>query len=379
MIRTSVCAGPWDFVGDAGAAERFAAFGADSVSVAAAYHSVRAATPRHQMRRFMESPHSALYLPTRPEKWQGVRLQPSSALSWMGVDDAFGQAQAALTEVGVRTVGWVVLTHNDAPAGPLDNELNVKTAFGDALSYALCPSSDDVLEYCATLVSAVAETGIDEIMLEAVGQVGFDHGGAHDKTSGADWSALDRALLSVCCCVSCAAALREVGIDMNDVAAAIRSAVGRGLESMEEALGEYAKPVLAARLTSTSRLHAAVVEAARAGGVHRLTSHVGLSPWAASSFSPMPPGAVDLDAIVLSDSTVATLDASAIAALKSERQTGIAAYVSVLPPVSPKDLLERWEGFIRNGVDEMVVYHGGLVSENRASAVTDALKHIALL
>lgn len=383
MIRTSVCAYPWDIIGDPEAAERFAglvAGSAGTVSLAAAYHGVRAATPQHARHRFVEAPHSALYLPLRDDHWSGHRLRPASSAAWTGDDDAFGTARAALTAAGVPTAAWVVLTHND-PISPDDRqrELRVRTAFGDTLAHALCPSSDDVLAYCVTLVSEVAATGVEELMLEAVSQMGFEHGGGHEKTAGADWSTVDVALLSICCCGSCAALLHDKGVDVTALATVIRSAFGSGVRSLEEALGEFTEPVLALRQWTTTRLLNAVTSAARSLGVTRISAHAGLDPWATSSFSPLGPGPVPVESMVLSDATVNALSPSSIATLSAEGGASVAGYVSALPPVAAEALTARWGDLIESGVEELVVYHGGLISAPRAEAVAAALDHVSRL
>jgi hypothetical protein len=381
MIRTSICAYPWDIIGDHGAAERFAALVAGSagtVTLAAAYHGVRAATPQHASHRFVDAPHSALYLPVREDHWKGHRLRPASSAAWTGDDDAFGTARSALTAAGVPTAAWVVLTHND-PIGfeERQDDLRVRTAFGDSLTHALCPSSDDVLTYCVALVSEVAATGVGELMLEAVSQLGFEHGGGHEKTAGADWSAVDVALLSICCCGSCATLLGGKGVDVDVLATVIRGAVGSGAVSLEEALGEFAEPVLALRQWTTTRLLNAVTSAARSLGVARISAHAGLDPWATSSFSHLGPGVLPLDAVVLSDATVTALSPSSITTLRAEGGASVAGYVSALAPVAAESFVARWGALVESGVDELVVYHGGLISARRAAAVAAALDHVS--
>lgn len=380
MIRTSVCAGPWDILGDPGAAERFAKFGADSVTLAAAYHAVRAATPQHSARRFVEATHSALYLPVRDQAWRGQRLRPASSASWTGDENAFGTARDALSSAGVRTAGWVVLTHNDPAAIDLGTAgLRVHNAFGDRLSHALCPSSDEVVEYCATLASEVAATGVDEIMLESIGQLGFEHVGTHDKTTGADWTAVDVALLSICCCAACVRLLNDTGIDTDAMASVIRSTVGSGVASVQDALGELAPALLALRQSRTRTLLSTVADAARSAGAKRVTAHAGLNPWATSSFSPVGPGPLPLDALVLSDSTVNDLSSTEISTIAAESGASVAGYVSALPPLEPDGLTDRWGTLADRGVRELVVYHGGLISAARASAVTDAIAAVTAI
>lgn len=381
MVQTSVCAAPWDIIGDPSAADRFASLvagSAGSVCLAASYHGVRAATPQHARHRFIEAPHSALYVPVREDAWRGHRLRPSSSFAWTGQDDAFGTARAALTAAGIRTSAWVVLTHHDPTGAEVAQDgVRVRTAFGDQLNHALCPSSDDVLRYCRTLVSEVAATGVEEIMLEAVSQLGIDHGGIHEKTSGADWTPVDIALLSICCCSCCAALFTEMGVDSQELASVIRASVGSGAPTIEDALGHFAAAVLALRQRTTARMLAAAVSAAREQGGCRISAHAGLDPWATSSFSPFGQGPLALDALVLSDATANKLSASEIAQIAAQNEVAVAGYVSALPPLAPEGLAQRWSALIDRGIGELVVYHGGLISADRARAVAAALDQLA--
>ncbi len=68
-MSVSFCAYPWDLIDDPGAVARVRAAGADGVAIAAAYHSVRAATPLHPRHRIVDARSAALYLPVREGAW----------------------------------------------------------------------------------------------------------------------------------------------------------------------------------------------------------------------------------------------------------------------------------------------------------------------
>jgi hypothetical protein len=231
----------WDLVGDDSAAARIADLGVETASVQAAYHSVRAFTPFHPRHRVVHAQHAAAYFRLRPERWTG-RLRPL-APSW-GVpdDDPFGTAAAALTAAGLRVEAWIVLTHSSALASA-NPDLAVRNAYGGTYAYALCPAHADVREYALGLVREVSEQypEVAALALEACGWLGFDHGSHHEKTSGADLSAVARSLLSVCLCPACEAAL---GLDAEQLAADIRAAVDAEVqhgispgESLDAAIG----------------------------------------------------------------------------------------------------------------------------------------------
>jgi len=175
-------------------------------------------------------------------------------------------------------------------------------------------------------------------------------------------SSVDEDLLSICTCAAC---------DQDpELAGAIRRAVGSGAESVEEALGDLAGPVLAGRRAATRRMLDAVADAA--GGA-RLTVHAGLDRWGTGSFTTFGPGPLPVDALILSDPAAGALDAEAVAALASGSGAAVGAYVQAMPPQDPDGLAERWQALARAGITEFVIYHGGLLSAARSAAAAAAL------
>lgn len=142
MVRHGAFAYTWDLVGDPAAAARFADLGIDTVTLQAAYHSVRATTAWHPSHRVVHADHAAAYFRLRPERWRGLRpLAPT----W-GVDDEdrFGTASAALAAAGLRTEAWVVLTHSSV-LGRSEPSLAVRNAYDEVFSYALCPAQPSTI------------------------------------------------------------------------------------------------------------------------------------------------------------------------------------------------------------------------------------------
>ncbi len=71
---------PWDLLGDPDAVPRLLAAGLEQVRVAAAYHSVRAATPPHPRHRFVLAETSALYRPLREAAWAASFSVPGALI-----------------------------------------------------------------------------------------------------------------------------------------------------------------------------------------------------------------------------------------------------------------------------------------------------------
>ncbi len=105
---------PWDLLGDPDVVPRLVEAGFEHVTVAAAYHGVRAATPQHPQHRFVVAETAALYRPVRDSTWGARRLRPFGA-PWTGADDSFRAAVEALHAHGVGVSAWVVSDPQQRP------------------------------------------------------------------------------------------------------------------------------------------------------------------------------------------------------------------------------------------------------------------------
>ncbi|MFJ6674045.1 hypothetical protein ACIQMJ_23285 [Actinosynnema sp. NPDC091369] len=370
MVTTVAHVYPWDVVGDPAAVDRIASLGVDAVALAASYHTVRAATPFHPSHRMVDARHAAFYLPVREEAWRGKRLVPAEP-SWMGSADSYTEASDALRAAGLPVYAWTVLTHSSR-LGDAHPDVAVRNAFGDLYPYALCPSNEDVVEYARTLVSEVLALGRpDGIVLEACGPLGFFHGGHHEKTDGADWSAVQQKLLSLCFCGGC---VRRYD-DPEGLRALVRAGVDNGVGSVEEALGAQADSVRSVRTDLSRSLRRDLVGLIRSTSPStRIAAHATADPWGTGPFATVA-GGVDADVDVLTVTCWPGVDASlpAIRALRAEADVRTAAYVLALPP-KPADgdeLLKEWLAYAEAGVQEFHLYHAGLASPARL----DALRH----
>jgi hypothetical protein len=192
---------PWDVIDDPGFTDRAQSLGITKVAIAAAYHTARAATPLHPEHRIVDARTAALYRPVSEPAWAGARLVPAAA-AWVDAEDPFGEAARTVAEAGLELAAWIVLTHSSR-LGEAHPDLAVVNCFGEAYPYALCPRNAEVREYAATLAAeAVRDTPVSTVILEACGQLGFTHGGHHEKSDGA-YDAATQQLLSICCCAAC--------------------------------------------------------------------------------------------------------------------------------------------------------------------------------
>ncbi|GAA4730992.1 hypothetical protein [Phytohabitans rumicis] len=348
---------PWDVLGDPAFPARVANLGVDTVVLAAAYHSVRAATPLHPSRRIVDAPYAALYRPVREPAWHGRRLVPAVPV-WLSNQDPYGAAAAALRAAGLRVSAWVVLTHNTR-LGTLNPDVAVVNCFGEPYRYALCPAHAEVRDYAALLaVEAVHGTDPDEVSLEACGQLGAGHASHHDKTGGA-WSPRQAQLLSVCCCTACRASWAALGLDPAAVVAALRRSTVDASVVDEAALAA----LLAVRHRIAAELRAHVVAALREAAPRaRIVLHADPDPWATGPLPGLAPGvAPDVDGLLVSCWSAGEERVAAATA------TGLPvdAYVTVLDPADPAELPGRVKRLREAGASRLSLYHLGLAPPDR--------------
>jgi len=377
-VRAGAYLYPWDVDGDPAAADRVAGLGLTGVSLAAAYHAVRAVTPFHPGHRIVTRDAAVYYQPD-PDRWSGAVLRPAVA----GPPGSFERAAGALRAAGLGVTAWVVLTHNSRLAADAPG-CAVRNAFGDRYPWALCAGSAAVRKYAARLAAEVAALdGVDGIELEACGWYGFEHGSAHDKTGGmtgragpagtgaGDW------LLSLCFCGGCRAVYAAAGADPDKLAAQVRTAADGG-----PALpGDAAEVLDRTRAVAAQQLLGEVTSAVRAAAPGRpVLLHTDPDPRATGSnpgydlAAACGPDGVDGVLLGCGDQERA---ASLVAAAAGAVPAG-APVVAVLQAVAglggdPASLPAQAAAVGAAGATELRFYHAGLAAASDLAAIRSAL------
>lgn len=223
-MRTSAFLYPWDVVGDPGAAARVADLGVQQVTLAAAYHSTRALTPRHPSRRVVTAGHAAVLYPPDAGRWAGRALRPYTQ-SWVESEDAYAEAAQALAGAGLDVHSWVVLAHNSR-LGAEHPDTSVVNAYGDRYPWAPCIAQPAVRAYLVDLAAeAAARDGARGTELESCGWYGFAHLHAHDKVGGVGLGDAAQYLMSLCFCPDCRAGYGGQGVEAEELRLAVRGAL----------------------------------------------------------------------------------------------------------------------------------------------------------
>lgn len=362
---------PWDVDGDPAAPDRIAGLGLAGVTLAAAYHAVRAVAPFHPRHRIVTRDAAVYYRPG-PARWRGSTARPARLRPAVSRPaGSFERAAAALRGRGLTVTAWAVITHNDRLAAAVPSAA-VRNAFGDVYPWALCLASPAVRDYAVCLASEVAALAeADAAEFEACGWYGVEHASAHDKTAGAA-SGAAQWLLSVCFCGACRREYAAAGADPAWLAARVRAAVDL---PEDVALPGAAAGILASvRAGLAASFQREVVEAARAAAPGKpVYLHVHPGPRAAGANPGCDlaalPGAAGIVLSCWDPVTAPALVRQAAAA--APRGTAIAASLLAVAGLGgdPATLPAQAAAVRAAGATELRLYHAGLAAAADLAAI----------
>ncbi|MFG2645384.1 hypothetical protein ACGFYP_30945 [Streptomyces sp. NPDC048370] len=379
-MRAGAFVYPWDVVGDPAAPGLLADLGLASVTLASAYHSTRALTPRHPAHRIVTAEHAAVLYPPDPARWSGRALRPYEAGEW-APGDAYGEAAGALTDAGLAVHTWVVLAHNSR-LGAERPETSVVNAYGDRYPWAPCIAQPDVRAYLVDLAAeAAVRTGAAGTELESCGWYGLAHLHAHDKTAGVPLGDRAQYLMSLCFCPSCRRGYEDGGVDPDALGAAVRGALEPvwaggpvGEVGAFGELGAFEEPVLAWRTRTARALQESAVAAVRAAAPpgFRVLLHADPVPYRCGADVGTDPGHV----LAVADGVVTPAASVGPFGRAARPETVLAANFGVVTGMggSPGTLAEDAERAAADGATELRLYHAGLASDADLASVADALR-----
>ncbi|MEU3918706.1 hypothetical protein [Streptomyces sp. NPDC029004] len=386
-MKTAAFLYSWDVVGDPDAAVRVADLGVQQVTLAAAYHSTRALTPRHPRHRIVTAQHAAVLYEPDEKRWAGRELRPYAAGDW-ALGDAYGEAAAALAGAGLEVHTWVVLAHNSR-LGADHPDTSVVNAYGDRYPWAPCIAQPAVRALLVDLAAeAATRPGARGTELESCGWYGLAHLHAHDKTAGVALGDAAQYLMSLCFCGSCRSGYAELGLEAELLAAAVRDAlepVWAGAApadaGIEKLLGrEPAAATLEFRARTARTLQEAAVTAVRAAApdgfqvllhadpvAHHCGANAGVDPAHILSVA---------DGVVVP----CTGGPALLAPFAEQEAPGavLAANLTVVSGMdgSPGTLGEDMARAAALGANELRLYHAGLASDADLAAVGAALSRL---
>ncbi|MDN3265414.1 hypothetical protein QWJ26_37555 [Streptomyces sp. CSDS2] len=384
-MRASAFVYPWDVGGDPEAPARIAGLGVEQVTLAAAYHSTRALTPRHPRHRVVTAEYAAVLYPPG-DRWAGRGLRPYPAGRW-APGNAYAEAAGALAAAGLEVHTWVVLAHNSR-MGAEHPDTSVVNAYGDRYPWAPCIAQPGTRAYLIDLAAeAAVRPGARGTELESLGWYGFQHLHAHDKTAGVPLGEAGQYLMSLCFCPSCRAGYGEQGLDADMLATAVRRALeplwrgtadDTGWPTVEKLLGE--EPAAATRAwrdTTARTLQEEAVAAVRAAAPSgfRVLLHADPVSYHCGANAGVDPAHIlsVADGVVVPCTGGTALLAPFAAAAR--RGTVLAANLTVVTGMggSPGTLAADAARARAEGATELRLYHAGLASDEDLAAVRAGL------
>lgn len=388
-MKASAFVYPWDVVGDPRAAERIAGLGVRQVTLASAYHSTRALTPRHPRHRIVTASHAAVLYPMDDSRWEGRALRPYAAGEW-APGDAYGAAAAPLAEAGLDVHTWVVLAHNSR-LGAEHPSTSVVNAYGDRYGWAPCIAQADTRAYLVGLAAeAAVRPGARGTELESLGWYGLAHLHAHDKIAGVGLGDAGQYLMSLCFCPACRDGYGGYGLDADDLAAAVRQALepvwrgavpsDGGWPAVEKLLGgETAGATRAWREGVARSLQEAAVGAVRAAAPDgfQVLLHADPVSYHCGANAGVDPGHIlsVADGVVVPCAGGPGLLTPFAERAAARDGAVLAANLTVVSGMggSPGTLAEDVARAVAAGATELRLYHAGLASDGDLEAVRSVL------
>ncbi|MFF5441686.1 hypothetical protein [Streptomyces achromogenes] len=384
-MRASAFVYPWDVNGDPEAPARIAGLGVEQVTLAAAYHSTRALTPRHPRQRVVTAEYAAVLYPPG-DRWAGRGLRPYPAGRW-APGDAYAEAAGALAAAGLEVHTWVVLAHNSR-MGAEHPDTSVVNAYGDRYPWAPCIAQPGTRAYLTDLAAeAAVRPGARGTELESLGWYGLQHLHAHDKTAGVPLGEAGQYLMSLCFCPSCQAGYGEQGLDADALAEAVRRALeplwrgtagDTGWPTVEKLLGEQTAAATRAWRDTTARtLQEEAVAAVRAAAPRgfRVLLHADPVSYHCGANAGVDPAHIlsVADGVVV-PCTGGTAPLAPFAA-QAREGTVLAANLTVVTGMggSPGTLAADAARARAEGATELRLYHAGLASDEDLAAVRAGL------
>jgi hypothetical protein len=385
-MRAAAFVYPWDVNGDPAAVERIAGLGVGQVTLAAAYHSTRALTPRHPRHRIVTAEHAAVLYPPDERGWKERELRPYPAGGW-APGDAWGRA-------GLEVHTWVVLAHNSR-MGAEHPDTSVVNAYGDRYPWAPCIARPAVRDYLLGLAAeAAVRPGAAGTELESLGWYGLAHLHAHDKTGGVPLGDAAQYLMSLCFCQSCREGYAGLGADPDELAAAVRAALApvwsggggdAGREGIERLLGgDRTALTLDWRTRVAGSLQEQAVAAVRAAAApgFQVLMHADPAPYRCGANAGVDPARIlaRADGLVLpcpgGPAGAAGREAVLVpAAAHAGPGTVLAANFTVVAGMggSPATLAADAAHAAELGATQLRLYHAGLACDADLAAVRAAL------
>ena len=257
--------------------------GADTITLAAAYHNARDVLPHNPNRAVYYHEGGTVFFHPNEGAYGSLVPRPATLVR---DHDLLDELCAAAGTRGLDVQAWVVYLHNSRLA-TLVPDCATANVFGDRSHTDLCPSHPEVVRYATALTQDVCRYPISAIVAESLHFKPFDHGYHHERMF-VDLGAVAKFLLGLCFCEWCEGRARDRGVAVDDlrrtISGFLRDVFGGGgggfgelrMADVVEAVGPGVEGYIAARADSVADVVGRVGDVARGAGVElTLSAHAG--------------------------------------------------------------------------------------------------------
>ncbi len=203
--------------------------GLTALQVAGAYHAGWFLHPHNPRHRAYMAEDGRVYFQPELRRYRDTGLQPLVA-SICAQTDWMRAAGDRLDRYGLELVSWTVCCHNTR-LGLLHPECTARNCYGDSYPHALCPANEKVRAYLTSLCGDLANNlPLHAVQLESPGYMGWAHGHHHERDLTV-LSPVERSLMDLCFCESCATQAEAWSIDVTGIRGAVRSILDAAMEN----------------------------------------------------------------------------------------------------------------------------------------------------
>jgi hypothetical protein len=195
--------------------------GLDGVALSATYHDARDVFPHNpKFHVHRNEGDVAWFAPQRGHYASG--LMPLRAAA-AGHADVLADLCRQADPRGLSVTAWTIFLHNSVMATDYP-DCATCNVYGDRYLTDLCPAHPRVRAYCCELAADISRYPVQRLMAESLHYRPLEHGEHHERYL-IRLPAEARTLLSLCFCAHCRAAGEKAGVDVEGLAAAVRTAL----------------------------------------------------------------------------------------------------------------------------------------------------------
>lgn len=195
--------------------------GVDGVALSATYHDARDVFAHNPKFHVYRNEGDVAWFAPQPSRYASGLLPRMAAAA--GGADVLAQLCTRAGQRGLAVDAWTIFLHNSVLATQ-HPDCATRNVYGDPYLTDLCPANPRVRAYCCELAGDVSRYPVRRLLAESLHYRPLEHGEHHERYLIA-LPAEARTLLALCFCPHCRVAGARAGVAVEELAAAVRTAL----------------------------------------------------------------------------------------------------------------------------------------------------------